>query len=71
MRFLNLKAQLNATLTLLTTTGAIAVYLWDQYRSGQETPNPLPHFGFAYYPLKLAGNQFIAVYNFNIILLHD
>ena len=35
MRFLNLKAVLDPTLTLLTTTGAIVVAAWDQSRSGQ------------------------------------
>ena len=34
MWFLNLKARLDATLTLLTATGAIAVDLWDQSRLG-------------------------------------
>ena len=47
---------LDATLTLLTTTGAIAVDLWDQSRSGQETSKPLPHLGSACCPPKVARN---------------
>jgi len=47
MRFLNLNALLDETLTLSTATGAIAVDLWDQSRSGQETSEPLPHPGSA------------------------
>ncbi len=37
MRLLNLKTALDATFKLLTTTGPIAVELWDQSRSGQKT----------------------------------
>ena len=58
IRFLNLKALLDATFTLITTTGAIAVDLWDQSLSGQETSKPLPHLGSACYPLKVARNLF-------------
>ena len=47
MQFLNLKALRDATLTILTTTGAIAIDLWGQSRSGQETFKPLPHLGSA------------------------
>ena len=49
---------LDATLTLLTATAAIAVDLWDQSRSGQETSKSLPHLGSACYPLKVARNMF-------------
>jgi hypothetical protein len=48
---------LDATLTLLTTTGAIAVDLWDQSRSGQETSKSPPYLGSACCPLKVARNQ--------------
>ena len=56
MRFLKLKALLDPTLMILTTTGEIAVDLWDQSRSEQETSKPLPHLGIARYPLKVARN---------------
>ena len=56
MRFLNLKALLDATLTLLTTTGAIAVDLWDESRSGHETSTLIAHLGSACYPLEMVRN---------------
>jgi hypothetical protein len=57
IRFLNLKALLDATLMLLPTTGAIAVDLWDESRSGQETSKPPPHLGSSCCPLKVARNH--------------
>ena len=39
MQFLNLKVLSDATLTILTTTGAIAVDLWGQSRSGRKKPS--------------------------------
>jgi hypothetical protein len=65
MWFLNLKALLDATLTLLTATGAIAVDLWDQSRSGQGTSKPLPHLGGYCYPLKVARNHPVSQMNNN------
>ena len=55
-RFYAVSQLLDATLTLLTATGAIAVDLWDQSRSGQETSKPLPHLGSACCPPKVARN---------------
>ena len=56
-RFYAVSQLLDATLTLLTATGAIAVDLWDQSRSGQETSKPLPHLGSACCPPKVARNH--------------
>jgi hypothetical protein len=47
---------LDATWTLLTTTGAIAVDASDQSRSGQETFKSPPYLGSYCYPLKVASN---------------
>jgi hypothetical protein len=54
MRFLYIEAPLGATLTILVTNGALAFDRWDKSRSGQETPNLLPHLGSACYPLEVA-----------------
>jgi hypothetical protein len=48
---------LDATWTLLTTTGAIAVDASDQSRSGQETSKSLLHLGSYCYLLKAARNR--------------
>jgi hypothetical protein len=45
-------------LKILTTTGAIAVNLWDQSRSGQEISKPLPYLGSACHPQQVARNQY-------------